>query len=155
MASIRLTPSKILRVLRLKKISTNGVGVFFLPFGKFAFWGSSEICNSWHYQLAHVPTEKLQLSSHIFIRALSGDSALSHPPATMRLLAPLFASALLVAFALASTAAAQVRIGKWDSGEEFSRGESGFSRALHFSAFFSFTRHEAISGLIQGRKLWR
>ena len=94
-------------------------------------------------------------SSHVFILVFLSGSALSYPSAIMRLLAPLFASALLAALALASTAAPQVRIGKWDSEKEFSRGERGFSRALHFSALFSFTRHEAISGLLQGRKLAR
>ena len=94
-------------------------------------------------------------SSHVFILVFLSGSALSYPSAIMRLLAPLFASALLAALALASTAAPQVRIGKWDSGKVFSRGEGGFSRALHLSALFSFTRHEAISGLLQGRILWR
>ena len=89
--------------------------------------------------------------SHFFIRVLLSGSALSYPSAIMRLLAPLFASALLAALAVASTAVAQVRIGKLDSGKEFSRGESGFSRALHFSALFSFARHEAF----QGRELAR
>jgi len=93
--------------------------------------------------------------SHFFIRVLLSGSALSYPSAIMRLLAPLFASALLAALAVASTAVAQVRIGKLDSGKEFSRGESGFSRALHFSALFSFARHEASPGARIGEKTSR
>ena len=47
------------RRFNFEENSTNRVCRYFLPCGKYAFWGSWQICNSWHYQLAHVPTEKL------------------------------------------------------------------------------------------------